>query len=99
MCDMEAAAKDKAKGKDSRWNLRVAADDDDAVRRAAAVLRRPFTEFVRSAAVKEAEQVLADRTVFRLNEEQWARFTELLERPPQVPEGLRKLYSRPSVFE
>lgn len=94
---MPSVTKDETK--DSRWNLRVAADDDRAVRRAAALLKRPFTEFVRSAAVKEAEQVLADRTVFYLDEEQWARFTELLERPPRVPEGLRELFSKPSVFQ
>ena len=36
---------------------------------------------------------------FTLNEAEWQRFNELLDRPPQVPEGLKELFSKPSVFE
>ncbi len=43
--------------------------------------------------------MLADRTVFTLNEPSWERFVAALERPPRVPPGLRELFSRPSVFE
>src|SRR5258707_599450 len=56
-----------ARTKDSRWNLRVKADDDIVVRRAAAESERELSEFVRTAAVNEAERVLADRTVFELD--------------------------------
>ncbi len=85
--------------RDSRWNLRVATDDDIVVRRAADESDRELSEFVRSAAVLEAERVLADRTVFTLGEAGWDRFVEILDRPPQVPAGLEELFSRPSVFE
>jgi len=85
--------------RDSRWNLRVASDDDIVVRRAADESDRELSEFVRSAAVLEAERVLADRTVFRLDEVQWNRFAEILDRPPRVPAGLKELFSRPGVFE
>jgi uncharacterized protein (DUF1778 family) len=85
--------------KDSRWNLRVRADDDIVVRRAAAESERELSEFVRSAAVNEAERVLADRTVFTLDGPSWERFARALDRPPRVPAGLRELFSRPSVFE
>jgi uncharacterized protein (DUF1778 family) len=88
-----------ASTKDSRWNLRVKADDDIVVRQAAAESERELSEFVRSAAVNEAERVLADRTVFELGEERWERFVRAIERPPRVPGGLRELFSRPSVFE
>jgi len=83
----------------SRWNLRVAQDDDFVVRKAADESDRELSEFVRSAAVQEAERILADRTVFTLNEEKWDRFNEILERPPRVPAGLKRLFSKPSVFE
>jgi hypothetical protein len=56
-------------------------------------------EFVRSAAVLEAERTLADRTSFVLDEVRWNRFVEILDRPPRVPAGLEELFSRPSVFE
>ena len=44
-------------------------------------------------------RVLADRTVFKLDEPSWERFVAALDRPPRVPAGLRELFSRPSVFE
>lgn len=83
----------------SRWNLRVASDDDIVVRRAADEADRELSEFIRAAAVLEAERILADRTVFTLADEQWGRFQEILDRPPRVPVGLEELFSRPSVFE
>ncbi|MGH2381765.1 MAG: DUF1778 domain-containing protein [Candidatus Limnocylindria bacterium] len=57
-----------------------------------------MTEFVVDAALPEADRVLADRTQFTLLPEQWARFIEILDRPPQENPGLKKLLSRPSVF-
>ena len=75
------------------------AADDIVVRRAAAESDRELSEFVRTAALNEAERVLADRTVFKLDEPSWERFVAALERPPRVPPGLRELFSRPSVFE
>lgn len=88
-----------AQARASRWNLRVAQDDDFVVRKAADESDRELSEFVRSAAVQEAERILADRTVFTLNEEKWDRFNAILERPPRVPAGLKRLFSKPSVFE
>ncbi|HEX6667841.1 MAG TPA: DUF1778 domain-containing protein, partial [Solirubrobacterales bacterium] len=58
-----------------------------------------LSEFIRSAAVLEAERILADRAVFTLDDEQWDRFQEILDRPPRIPTGLKDLFSRPSVFE
>jgi len=85
--------------RNSRWNLRVAPDDDIVVRKAADESDRELSEFVRSAAVLEAERVLADRTVFTLGDERWDRLAEILDRPPRVPVGLEELFSRPSAFE
>jgi uncharacterized protein (DUF1778 family) len=85
--------------RDSRWNLRVKTSDDIVVRRAADESDRELSEFVRTAAVLEAERVLADRTVFELDRARWNRFAEILDRPPRVPPGLGELFSRPSVFE
>ena len=50
------------------------------------------------AAVVEAERVLADRREIVLDAEQWERFVEVLDRPPQENPGLAKLFSKPSVF-
>jgi len=83
----------------SRWNLRVAPDDDIVVRKAADEENRELSDFIRSAAVLEAERILADRAVFTLENTQWDRFMEILDRPPRIPSGLEELFSRPSVFE
>lgn len=82
-----------------RWEFRVAADADAFVRRAADVSHRTLTDFVVEAAVVEADRVLGDRTRFVLEDEEWMRFMELLDRPPQENPGLAKLFSKPSVFE
>lgn len=81
-----------------RWDFRVASETDELVRQAADTADRTLTDFVVDAAVVEAERVLADRTQFVLDGEQWERFVELLDRPPQDKPGLEKLFSKPSVF-
>lgn len=81
-----------------RWDFRVASETDRLVRQAAETADRTLTDFVVDAAVVEAERVLADRTHFVLDAEQWDRFVELLDRPPQDKPGLEKLFSKPSVF-
>ncbi|MCP9485542.1 MAG: DUF1778 domain-containing protein [Gaiellaceae bacterium MAG52_C11] len=82
-----------------RWDFRVTREANDLVREAAAATDRSLTEFVVEAATVEAERVLADRTRFSLDESQWKRFSELLDRPPQENLDLAKLFARPDVFE
>jgi uncharacterized protein (DUF1778 family) len=82
-----------------RWNLRVASDDDDLVRQAAAVSERNLSDFILQAAIIEAERVLADRTRFVLDEERWTEFTNLLDRPAEANPALARLFASPNVFE
>lgn len=86
-----------AKSKE-RWDFRVEPETDRLVRRAAASSQRTLTDFVVDAAVLEAERLLADRTAFALERQQWERFVELLDRPPRDNPGLESLFSKPSVF-
>jgi uncharacterized protein (DUF1778 family) len=85
--------------KELRWNLRVEDSEDALVRAASEAEETSYSNFIRSAAVSEAQRVLADRTEFPLGPARWKEFTQLLDRPPRVPKGLRRLYSKPSVFE
>jgi uncharacterized protein (DUF1778 family) len=82
-----------------RWNFRVAESEDALVRAASERAEESVTSFVRRAAVAEARRVLEDRTRFELDQRDWQAFSEMLDRPPRVPAGLRELYSKPSVFE
>lgn len=95
---MSAQPTDKTT-RERRWNLRVERSDDEIVRAASETAGTSYSNFVREAAVTEAKRVLADRTRFVLDEEQWRQLHELLDRPPRVNPGLRDLFSRPSVFE
>ena len=85
--------------RDLRWNVRVEESEDSLVRTASDLTETKFSSFVRGAAVSEARRILADRTQFPLARSEWERFSELLDRPPRVPSGLRDLYSKPSVFK
>lgn len=85
--------------RDHRWDLRVAESEDALVRAASDMAETSYTSFVRSAAVSEAHRILADRTRFELENPDWEKFTELLDRPARVPDGLRDLFAKPSVFE
>jgi len=84
--------------RDRRWNLRVEDSEDELVRAASEASETTFSHFVRVAAVAQARRVLADRTHFGLDRPDWDEFVELLDRPAQVPPGLRYLFAKPSVF-
>jgi len=81
-----------------RWDFRVSPETDRLVRHAAASADRTLTDFVVDAAIIEAERLLADRTHFVLEPDQWNEFVDLLDRSPQDNPGLERLFSRPSVF-
>lgn len=85
--------------RERRWNLRVEASEDEIIRAASDAAETSYSSFVRGAAVSAARRILADRSQFGLDPADWQKFNELLDRPPRVPAGLRKLYSKPSVFE
>lgn len=89
----------RKENRDRRWDLRVAESEDAAVRAASDLADTSFTSFIRLAAVSEARRILADRTRFELEPEDWRRFMDMLDRPPEVPDGLRDLFAKPSVFE
>jgi len=85
--------------KDTRWNLRVAADANTLVRQAALARHQNLTDFVIEAALGEAERVLADRTSFPLDAIRWNEFVDLLDRPVRDNPGLDRLFAKPNVFE
>lgn len=93
------AAQSTKQTRGRRWNLRVERDEDEIVRAASTAAGTSYSNFVRDAAVTEAQRILADRTQFLLDEKEWRQLNELLDRPPRIPPGLRDLFSRPSVFE
>lgn len=78
-------------GRDARLNIRATARQDALIRLAAHATSKTVTEFVLDSASNAAEQVLADRRWFLLNDAAWAAFEDSLERPPVVKPRLREL--------
>jgi len=88
-----------AESKTHRWNMRVAEDVDAVVRLAAEQTDQPLTDFVVQAARVVAEDTLADRRVFRLDEAAWDEFVEILDRPARPVPELASLLSSAGVFD
>ena len=84
--------------KTRRLDLRLTEEQDALIRRAAEQDARSISDFVLSAATLEAQRRLADQRLFILNEEDHARFEEILQAPPTDDPKLRKLFDRPSPF-
>ena len=84
--------------KTRRLDLRLTEEQDALIRRAAEQDTRSISDFVLSAATLEAQRRLADQRFFILNEEDHARFEEILEASPTDDPKLRKLFDRPSPF-
>lgn len=81
-----------------RWNMRVADDVDAIVRLAADQTNQPLTDFVVQVARVAAEDALADRRVFRLDDAGWEEFVEVLERHARPIPELSRLLASSSVF-
>ena len=81
--------------KSSRLNLRVAPADETLLRLAAAESGESVSEFLIESARARAERVLADRTRFVLDDEQWKVFCESLDRPAREWPELQALFERP----
>ncbi len=93
------AAMKAAASKIQRWNMRVTEDVDAIVRLAAKQTDQPLTDFVVQAARVVAEDTLADRRVFRLDETAWDEFVAMLDQPARPVPALARLLSRASVFD
>ena len=81
--------------KTSRLNLRVAPADDALLRQAAELTGETLSEFVVESARERAERLVADRTRFVLDADEWSVFCEALDRPAEVKPALRELFERP----
>jgi len=82
----------------ARLNLRVTSRQAALIRRAAESRDKTVTEFVLDSASAAAEQVLADRRWFSLDEEAWETFNKLLDRPVVLKPRLNATLSQPDPF-
>ncbi len=92
-------AEPRSATKDSRINLRITARQEHLIRRAAALTDRSLTDFVLDSAARHAEEVLADRRLFLLSNDEWSAFDRALEVPLGYVAELRDLLVQQSDID
>ncbi|MEN3537951.1 DUF1778 domain-containing protein [Microbispora sp. ZYX-F-249] len=86
-------------GKEERVNLRVDAETKRLLENASEAAGDTVSSFVLGAATAAARELLADRTVFHLDEEQWQAFDAALSREPRDVPGLAELMRTSTVLD
>lgn len=84
--------------RDARINLRVSRNQAALIRRAADAQDKSLTEFVVTSASVAAEQVLADRRWFQLDDSAWESFEALLDRPAVFKPRLSEVMNAKDPF-
>lgn len=84
--------------KTRRVEIRMTDEERDLEQAAAAARGQTLSEFVRQAARREAEQVLAEQTSILLDPDESGRFLAALDDPASFEAGLSALTERPSVL-
>ncbi|TSD87100.1 DUF1778 domain-containing protein [Mycobacterium sp. KBS0706] len=84
--------------KSERIEVRATPAMKALLQRAAASSHKNVTEFLLEAGLAAAEMALADRRVFRLDDERWAAFQEALDRPVTAKPCLKKLLDGKGVL-
>jgi uncharacterized protein (DUF1778 family) len=88
---MRAASTKTGKGRGENINLRISRGQKSLIDRAATALSRNRSDFMLETACREAESVLLDRRFFALRNEEFRRFTSMLDQPPASNPRLARL--------
>lgn len=76
-------------------NLRVDPRDRELFDEAAGARDESLTQFLVESGRERAERLLADRTTFALDAEQWRQLMDRLDQSPRVNPGIVDLFARP----
>ena len=85
--------------KTERFAVRLTAEQDALIRRAAEVEGTDLTNFAVTATLAHARDVLADRRLFMLDAPAWSEFVAVLDRPVSHKPRLKKLFAEPPIFD
>jgi uncharacterized protein (DUF1778 family) len=89
----------RATRKENPVSFRMQASDISIIDRAAELRGSSRTEFVRDAAVREAEAVLLQRSIVKMTASEFRRLMTTLDAPPQVVPELVKTFRRKAPWE
>jgi uncharacterized protein (DUF1778 family) len=81
----------------ARLNIRATTAEKELIEAAAAMTHQNASRFVMTAALGSAEQVLADRTLFTIDEAAWDDLVRRLDAPPVVIPALRDAVARSGI--
>jgi uncharacterized protein (DUF1778 family) len=85
--------------KASRFSIRASATQKRVIAEAASIKETTISDFVLEQSLTAAQQVIADQVQFRLPKKQWEEFYEALDAPPKPSAALRKLLTKPGLFD
>lgn len=96
---MRATGTKTKKNRDENINLRASRSQKTLIDRAADALGRNRSDFMLETACREAEAVLLDRRYFSLPNQEFKRFTEMLDKSPASNAKLRRLLRTKAPWE
>ncbi len=82
-----------------RLGIRLSQRQHDLLQDASRAKGTTVSDFVLQHATRAAEQVLADRRLFRLFPQNWEAFVDALDRPERELPRLRVLMQEPTVLD
>lgn len=85
--------------KSERFHIRATARQANLIKAGAARRNANLTEYIVDSTCTQAEMDLAGQNHFVLPPRDWNAFAKALDAPPKVPQGLKRLFARPSVAE
>ena len=88
-----------AEARSERIEVRTTPSVKALLQRAASASHKNVTEFLLDAGLSAAEDTLANRRLFRLDDEQWQAFQDVLDRPVSDKPRLARLMAENSVLE
>lgn len=87
-----------AERRTEKLDFRVAQSAKVKLQAAATILHRSVSDFVMESALSKAEETLADRRTFGLDEAAWKSLQEVLNAPPRSLPRLEALLREPGFF-
>jgi uncharacterized protein (DUF1778 family) len=85
--------------KSERFHVRATAEQASLIKAGAARRHANLTDYILDSTCARAEMDLADQNHFLLPAKAWTAFLKALDSPPKASPGLKRLFSRRSVFE
>ena len=85
--------------KSARIDVRASAAVKQLLQEAARTCHKNVSEFLLEAGITAANQALANRRHFGLDNVQWEMFQQVLDRPVQSKPRLKKLLTQPGVLD